>query len=84
MSFVALANDPILGTQCNVPAKTDGEKIGGSEHCSEQSTFLLLLLLPFNINIATVHQQTTGDLKTAPAGLCGDHYSGDEWRVLTQ
>lgn len=68
VSFVALANDPILGTQCNVPAKTDAEKTGGSEHCSEQSTFLLLLLLLlllFNINIATVHQQTTGDLKNS-------------------
>lgn len=36
------------------------------------------------INIATVYQQTTGNLKTASQGLCGDHYSGDEWRVLTQ
>lgn len=36
------------------------------------------------INIATVYQQTTGNLKTASPGLCGDHYSGDEWRVLTQ
>lgn len=45
---------------------------------------LFLFFIFLIINIATVSQQTTGNLKTVSPGLCGDHYSGDEWRVLTQ
>lgn len=37
----------------------------------------------FFINMATALQQMTGDFRTASPGLCGDHYSGDEWHVLT-
>lgn len=37
----------------------------------------------FFINMATAPQQMTGDFRTASPGLCGDHYNGDEWHVLT-